>query len=415
MKKLLLTVTACAGLLLGACSNDSGSNDITLTPDQVPATVMKAFNEAYPAARQVSWQRDNGFLVADFAPGNGRPGQMRAWFGHNGVWHITKTEITFEELPAAVKEAFAASEYATWTIDDVDMLTRRQGVSLYRIGVEQKVDGIKTEVDLFYSEDGVLTQTKTETETDYTDCIPDALPASIADYINATYPGARIVDVDAEHDGTEVKIIDGTVCRKLKFNARGQWLLTKTDVRPAALPEPIAAALQSEQYAGYRIDESEHYITPTDEYYTVELKGRHAELELCFSPDGTLRATQGHGHPDGGADSSVIDAFVTEHYPGAVIKDRDFEHGMYEVEIRHEGRDKDLLFTADFVWVSTEWEVRINELPQAVKDALAAAYPDSKIDEADYFESPESIYYIVELKKRHDERKVKVTPDGTIL
>ena len=53
---------------------------------------------------------------------------------------MTETEIRFDALPQAVREAFAASEYASWRVDDrVDVLYRAGDVEpeIYVIEVEQ--------------------------------------------------------------------------------------------------------------------------------------------------------------------------------------------------------------------------------------------------------------------------------------
>ena len=38
---------------------------------------------------------------------------------------MTETDVPFSALPQVIKDAFAASAYASWKIDDVDKLERK--------------------------------------------------------------------------------------------------------------------------------------------------------------------------------------------------------------------------------------------------------------------------------------------------
>ena len=46
--------------------------------------------------------------------------------------------------------------------------------------------------------------------------------------------------------------------------------------------------------------------------------------------------------------------------------EQDYDDGLLEVEIWHEGREKDVYFNGQNAWVYTEWDIRRAELPQAV-------------------------------------------------
>ena len=54
---------------------------------------------------------------------------------------------------------------------------------------------------------------------DYGDFIPSRPSDGIGDFIASRYPGARVIDVDAEYEGTEVELIDADrVKRELFFD-----------------------------------------------------------------------------------------------------------------------------------------------------------------------------------------------------
>ena len=55
--------------------------------------------------------------------------------------------------------------------------------------------------------------------------------------------------------------------------------------------------------------------------------------------------------------------FIHERYPGAVVVERDWDDGFLEIEIRHEGREKDLYFNGRDEWLASTWEARLRDLP----------------------------------------------------
>ena len=65
--------------------------------------------------------------------------------------------------------------------------------------------------------------------------------------------------------------------------------------------------------------------------------------------------------------------------------------------------------------METNWDVPADYLPDAVKQVLAVAYPQFFVDDADYVERPEILYYEIELEKGGVEIVVFVTPEGEIL
>ena len=117
----------------------------------------------------------------------------------------------------------------------------------------------------------------------------------------------------------------------------------------------------------------------------------------------------------GGILTDKIKEFITQKYAGARIIESDMEKGMTEVEIFHEGREKDVYFNGAQDWVRTEWGVRVNELPAAVLDVIRKTYADYRIDDADYVETRTESYYLVELERGENEVDLRILPNGTIL
>lgn len=78
-----------------------------------PTSTRAAFNERYPNAVDVEWERKRGYAVAEFhIPG--QRGECEAWYTKSGEWVMTKFDITYSEPPQAVRTAFE-TEYGAQT------------------------------------------------------------------------------------------------------------------------------------------------------------------------------------------------------------------------------------------------------------------------------------------------------------
>lgn len=108
-----------------------------------------------------------------------------------------------------------------------------------------------------------------------------------------------------------------------------------------------------------------------------------------------------------------VRTYINTHYPGAVIHEAEYQYGLLEVDIYHDSREKEVYFDDD-VWVMTMWDVAINALPEAVTAAIAVAYPGYRAEDAEHVETPEGIYYSIDLELGERDILVMVAPDGTI-
>ena len=389
-------------LLAASCNKQRPENlqNIEATPE-----LQAALFDLYPEAQDVKWSQKNSYYVADFKAPAGVTPEVRsyngdlvnysAWFDAQYQWQMTETDL-------------------------------RGGVeTIYIIEVEgTTADGVRQDVDLYFSEDGVLVKTVIDAEDDYdyNDFIPDTPSGSIEDYIATHYPDARIVEIDVENGMTEVEIIDGRICRELFFDSSQNWMLTRTELRHSQVPEDILGYLRSSEYGSYRMDDVDFYQTPEGEFYRFELEYRDDDIEVDVYADGTVTPVTGNGGNPGGGDNSggmvggSIEEFIADKYPGARILEQDWDDGYLEVEIWHDNKEKNIYFNGAGEWVRSQWDVRISELPEAVTDTLSKEYPDYRIDDAEYIQTPESEYYLIELEGRGDsEKNIRITSDGTIL
>lgn len=429
MKKVRFIFLLMCAIAFTACDNDK---EFESTEFPVNEQVMEAFTLRYPDAVNVTWTNKGEYLVANFdldqtvqSKGDSSAEAHSAWFDNHGKWYMTETDIPFSALPEAVKTAFNDSEYsaAPWHVEDVDMLEREGMETIYVIEVENHGNGIESEIVLYYSGDGILVKmiADSETDYDYSDYIPSQAENGITEFINARYPDARITEIDHEHGMTEVEIIDGRVPRELLFDAHGNWLYTKTKIHRSDCPEIVLSALSASEYSSLRIDDIVHYSTPDSEYYRVELKSSEGDLKVDITLDGVISLVESdkdenHNHGNGQILNETVAEFIASMYPGAVIKEYDYDDGYLKVEIRHENKGKKVYFNGRNEWVYTKWDIRRSELPALVTNAIAASeWAEYKIDDIEFITTPEQEYYLVELEHGKKEVKLRIDANGNIL
>ena len=201
---------------------------------------------------------------------------------------MTETDLLFEQLPEAVRNAFSTSEYADWRVEDAEELVRAGLEPVYVLEVEKG----QNEYELYYTEDGVLIRAVADADDndDRDDLLPSELPAAAVEYINSQFTDPRIIEVERARDVLEVEIIEGRKQREVCFDGNGNWLSTRTEVPRQEVPAGVLAALGNSQYAGWRVDDIDHFETPADEWYRFELEEPQSdrEVDLRIRPNGEI-------------------------------------------------------------------------------------------------------------------------------
>ena len=81
---------------------------ISASAGYAPDSVQIALKKMYPTAAGIAWSQDKAYYVADFVM-NGF--DTRVWFTPDAEWVMKQTDWeTLDEVPAAVFNAFAASD-----------------------------------------------------------------------------------------------------------------------------------------------------------------------------------------------------------------------------------------------------------------------------------------------------------------
>lgn len=266
-----------SALCMIACNDDDNGFD----PNEA---IKKTFQLKYPTATELSWEQKSAYVVADFRVDHL---ESSAWFEQIGTWHMTVTELERKELlPETVSNVFNSGEYGTWHVDDIDRVERANKETLYVIEVEKD----KQELDLYYSENGILIKTIEDNgSNDYENYLLENLPESIIDFINTRYSGARIIDIETEHNRLEIDILHNNRGKEIQFNNMDYaWILTKYDVAVSEISAAVMTTLNNSEYASYRIDDVEFYETPDASYYRFELESGSTEVVLKIDTEGNV-------------------------------------------------------------------------------------------------------------------------------
>lgn len=147
MKRIILTVIlAVSAMTLFSCEKYEDGKPVK--------SVREAFAEMYPDARDVEWDMEPTGWKVSFETGT--PPDIKeseAWYDRNGNWLRTETDLLASALPQVVKDALAASEYASAVLDagNVEFVETPDG-NFYQLEVILK--GL--EVKLKVSEDGKI-------------------------------------------------------------------------------------------------------------------------------------------------------------------------------------------------------------------------------------------------------------------
>lgn len=279
-KSLMFGAVALLSVSLWSCSND----DNDLSTKSVPEAAKATMDQKYPSARATEWKKKGTYIIAEFAYDNVK--DAKAWFTANGEWYMTESDVLFEELPKAVKDALNASQYASWKIDDIDKIERKDLEVIYVIELENGAQ----EIDLYLNETGVIVKTivDTDRDNDYEDFLPSTINPAIEKFIQTQYPNANIVDIDFERNGIEVDIIHNHKGKEVLFTKDHQWIQTSWEIRVSELPQAAKNAL-AQSYAGYSIDDVDFVESPTGSYYAVELEKKGSkDLYVRITEDGKL-------------------------------------------------------------------------------------------------------------------------------
>lgn len=196
-----------------------------------------------------------------------------------------------------------------------------------------------------------------------------AVPAELQSAFSSKFPNAANVKWETKSGYYVADFYDGYEASAW-FTQDGKWQMTETDIPYNALPQAVKMSFENSEYASWKRDDIDKLErTGVETVFVIEVEKQNQEVDLYYSADGTLI-------------KSIVDT-----------DDDNNEH-----------------------WYSTSWEIRQNELPEAVNNTLNNQYGEYRFDEAEYIEKADgSIYYRIELEKGDVDKVVNIGENGTVL
>ena len=145
-------------------------------------------------------------------------------------------------------------------------------------------------------------------------------------------------------------------------------------------------------------------------------KSAHANAAVGNVHAGASMALCGKCHVISRAGDGDIERVVKRRYPGARILDRDYDNGLLEVKIAHEGREKIILFDHSGRWLRTLWEIRRGGIARKVLDVLKEkGFPYRSVDDNDNYvvENSRGRYYAVQVRKWNEDFILLLSEKGS--
>lgn len=250
--------------------------------------------------------------------------------------------------------------------------------------------------------------------------VSETLTRSLAD----RHPDAERVEWETDKGYFVADFYEAGKEKSAWFTPEGLWQLTETEIPFNALPDAVQTAFNGSTYANWHVEDVDMVERPDVEtIYVIEVEQGEQEVDLFYTADGVLvkEVANTGGNGQGGSDylpsevPAAIQSFIDERYPNARVVETDREQNGYKVDIIHDGRAKEVVFDLNGTWIYTSWDLSLNEVPEIVKNAAQAQQPGYRLDDADYVETPDKAYYLIEMESGEREVKVKVAEDGNIL
>ena len=189
--------------------------------------------------------------------------------------------------------------------------------------------------------------------------------------VESRYPGAQIVEVERTYRGYEIQMWLNNAEVDMHLDLNYQWLYTEfEDIAWTSLPE---AVVNSFTQNGFTFNPREDDVdrieypngTETSIQYRIELDREPTDIILYYNADGSQ-------HPGSGSDPSAqipqeVRQMVAAKYPGANIIEMDRTAKGYEIQLWLNNAEVDMHVDTNYQWLFTEFEdMAWTSVPEAV-------------------------------------------------
>ncbi|NRB49534.1 MAG: PepSY-like domain-containing protein [Saprospiraceae bacterium] len=270
----------------------------------------------------------------------------------------------------------------------------------------------------------------------------DSLPQAILDYLNGEYPNIEIEGAEVFYDMDQeifgVKLANGL---EILFDENGVIIASgdenlEVDLAIDSLLQGILDYINA-NFPQINIDEASIEIEYGEEFFEIDLDNG---LDLFFDELGDFICQDDDGGDDDDGDDddgddddeglslddlpdSILD-YLSEQFPGLSIEGIDVEElcgdtKVIEIELEDENEEEiKVYFSLEWDYLFMSVEVSEADLPMAVLDSLASAYPGYTLEDDDIYRwtlADGSIQYKLEVDTDQEDYDVVVDADGVII
>lgn len=275
----------------------------------------------------------------------------------------------------------------------------------------------------FYLLAAILTISFVFVSCDSDDSNWDIVPTEVRSAFSEKYPSAQRVEWENKGDYKVADFINNNLETSAWFDSKGVWYMTETDIPYGSLPQAVKDSFEGSEYSTWKIDDVDMLERKDSEtIYIIEVELQNQEIDLYYSVEGILIKTiadnDNNSYENYLSQSTPadIESFINEKYPQARIIEIEYENSRIEVDIIHDNLGKEVIFDLNNQWLYTSWDIRVSALPQVVANIVnSTQYSGYYIDDAEFVETSQNSYYLLELEKGNSEITIKVTEDGNVI
>lgn len=245
---------------------------------------------------------------------------------------------------------------------------------------------------------------------------------TIAKALSEKYPEAQRISWENKRGYEVADFYVGNYEKEAWFDPQGNWVLTETELSFSAVPDRIKEQLAAGPYAQWNIKNDVEKIErpETTTLYILEVEKGKQEIELHYTENGILvKEVPDNDREDPYLPSLIPDALKNQLvalYPDALFLAYEVEKQTVEIDLLDGNIPKEVVFTTDYDWIYTEWEIRITEVPTILLQAFrASAYAGYAVDEVHVYEKPTGVFYEFELEKGELETNITFTEEGKLI
>lgn len=111
------------------------------------------------------------------------------------------------------------------------------------------------------------------------------VPSVVKNTLSTEFPDAYDIDWEKKKGDYEADFEIKDVDHSALFNAKGELLMSKMDIRSSELPAAVTEKI-AQDYADYHIDDAEKVDVKGRTLYQVELDGRPRDLDVVYTAEG---------------------------------------------------------------------------------------------------------------------------------